>query len=83
MDQEKKYFAHRLKGSIAFVKVYNNSSRRKDMMPYFDTWAEAKQALLNYANRRLVVASRNLERARKYLINVYDMKEPETGKDGA
>jgi len=60
--------------------VFRHGDRRyaknSDNEKYCDTWAEAKQYLLEKAEKQLISARRQLETAQGQLGNIKGMKEP-------
>lgn len=72
---EMKYFACQYSAKIKFKKVEKNDSVfNKGLI--FDTWAEAHEKMIECAKHRLEMAMKELGRSEKYLIGVYEMKEP-------
>ncbi len=68
--------------TISYKKVDAYAQRQASFKPFFDTWEEAHQFMLDRAMKKLELASRELERHRKRLASVLAMKPP-AGKGGA
>lgn len=76
------WFPNPYMGTIRRLKVDRFAPVHPSLYPYFDTWAEAHEWLVDKAKKDLEKSSRELESNRKRLMRALEMTDPTTHPTG-